>query len=628
MMIRRPGTPTGVDRERSRPLPIGLLAAVTTVLMLQGTRVLATYLTIVADNRGWLYSAGIALAVSGALTTLAVAMRRHGELRVWIAVLVGSRLLLQFWEQPEARAALGVAIVGSWCVHAPALLGTHRAAASLGVVAGLGLDLAIRIAFGTLDLPWATGRGAVLLTILLAALLILPLPRLRDGAEQGSSAGTVLLGVGPGLALYHLVAGNLGLAQVKLGLTFPAAAAVLAIGVTLGVAIGGTLTARPSRHRVALVLLIAALGWIGILLGWRGGAFAAPGMILGAAAITLGIARILKVERTGVPNTGRRDALWLAGGIALALAILAAYYTLSGSGAVLVWCGVLLTTAALRASGGSVIEPVRRRYGTTVAAVVGILLFAACAGQMVVDRAPPRVGHVGPDLTVMTFNIRAGFAHDGTWSLERTARTIEEQRPDVVVLQEVSRGWLGRTGTDEVLWLRRRLGMQLVFGAATVDGLWGNALLTRLPIERTEQRQYAVTRNLQRSALMVRLGTRWGAAWVLTTHLAAPKDAGVVRLAQTGEMLALVDGRRPTLIMGDLNADPGSPELRLLSGAGFDDIGRTLGPGAYTSLDLRRIDYILASGEWETSDVRILEMDTSDHRAVVARVRLSGQGQR
>ncbi len=596
--------------------------------MLQGTRVLATYLMIVADNRGWLYSAGIVLAVSATLTTLAVAVRRRGTFPVVVTVLAGSRLLLQFWEQPEARAALGGAIVGGWCLLTPALLGTHRAAASLGVVAGLELDLAIRITFGTLDLPWATGRGAVLLTVLLVALLTLPLRCLRDGPGQASSAGAVLLGVGPGLALYHLVAGNLGLAQVKLGLTFPAAAAVLATGITIGVATSGTLTARPGRFRVAGVLLIAALGWIGIELGWRGGAFAAPGLILGTAAITLGITPILQAERPTVSNAGRRDALWLGGGIVLAIALLAAYYTLSGSETVLLGYGVLLTAGALLASGGSALEPLRPRYGTTVAAVVGNLLFAACAGQRIVDDAPSRVGHAGPDLTVMTFNIRAGFAHDGTWSLERTARTIEEQRPDVVVLQEVSRGWLGRTGTDEVLWLRRRLGMQVVFGAATGDGLWGNAVLTRLPVERTEQRRYVATLNLRRSALMVRLVTRWGSAWVLTTHLAAPKDAGAVRLAQTDEMLALVDGRRPTLIMGDLNADPGSPELRLLLGAGFADIGRMLGPGAYTSLDYRRIDYILATGEWETHDVRILEMDTSDHRAVVARVRLARRGQR
>ncbi len=472
------------------------------------------------------------------------------------------------------------------------------------------------------------GAGALLLSLLLVAPLPVLAHRLRLGPVQATANGAVLLGVGPGLALYHLVSGNLGLAQVKLGLPFPAAAAVLAIGVALGVAGGDTSTAWPDRRRVPRVLLIAALGGTGLVLGWRGGTFATPGMIVDAAAIPLGLAHVLRAERLTLSNAHRWDALWLAAGLVLTLALLTAYYAWSGSGAVLAGCGVLLTAGVLIADGGSACESPRPGYRTPVVAILALLLFAVCAGQAAVESAPPPVAPAGPDLTVMTFNIRAGFARDGIWNLERTARTIEEQAPDVVVLQEVSRGWLGRTGTDEVLWLRRRLGMQVVFGAATDDGLWGNALLTRLPIEHTERRRFGVNRNLQRSALMVQLQTRSGAAWVLTTHLAAPQDAGAVRLAQAREMLALVGGRRPALIMGDLNADPDSPELHLLSGAGFVDLGRTFGSGAHTSVDYRRIDYILATREWEPLEVRIVEVATSDHRPVVAKVRLSGSGQR
>ncbi|MDQ3328123.1 MAG: endonuclease/exonuclease/phosphatase family protein, partial [Chloroflexota bacterium] len=337
---------------------------------------------------------------------------------------------------------------------------------------------------------------------------------------------------------------------------------------------------------------------------------------------------VLRAERRAAPNAHKGDALWLTAGLFVSLTLLAAYYWCSGSVAVLAGCGVLFTASALLAEGGSTRESPRLGYGTPVVAVLALLLFAACAGQMAAGSAPLSVASAGPDLTVMTFNIRSGFARDGVWNLEGTARTIEEQAPDVVVLQEVSRGWLGRTGTDEVLWLQRRLGMQVVFGAATDDGLWGNAVLTRLPVVNTEERRFDVNHNLQRSALLVQLQTRLGGAWVLTTHLAAPKDAGTVRLAQTREMLALLRGRRPTLIMGDLNADPDSPELRQLSSAGFADLGRTLGSSAHTSVDRRRIDYILATEEWESLDVRIVEAATSDHRPVVAKMRLRGGGQR
>jgi endonuclease/exonuclease/phosphatase family metal-dependent hydrolase len=34
----------------------------------------------------------------------------------------------------------------------------------------------------------------------------------------------------------------------------------------------------------------------------------------------------------------------------------------------------------------------------------------------------------------MTYNIQSGFALDRTWNLEETARTIQAEDPDIVVL--------------------------------------------------------------------------------------------------------------------------------------------------------------------------------------------------
>ncbi len=229
---------------------------------------------------------------------------------------------------------------------------------------------------------------------------------------------------------------------------------------------------------------------------------------------------------------------------------------------------------------------------------------------------------VGRDVTVMTYNIQSGFAADNSWSLERTARAIEAERADVVVLEEVGRGLPLASGVEQALWLSRRLHMPYAFGSASDDGLWGNAILSRAPITAVERHRYGLTQYRKRAALGVRLETEAGEVWVYGTHLASPKGAGQVRLAQVRELLNFWDGRKPALILGDLNADPGDAALDALRAAGFQDAGRSLGPEGFTSQDRRRIDYVLTTPDVTVEAVHIPSGWASDHRAIVARLRL------
>lgn len=43
---------------------------------------------------------------------------------------------------------------------------------------------------------------------------------------------------------------------------------------------------------------------------------------------------------------------------------------------------------------------------------------------------------------MMTYDLHNGFNTRGALDLEALARTIETQKPDVVALQEVARGWV------------------------------------------------------------------------------------------------------------------------------------------------------------------------------------------
>lgn len=229
---------------------------------------------------------------------------------------------------------------------------------------------------------------------------------------------------------------------------------------------------------------------------------------------------------------------------------------------------------------------------------------------------------IGNELVVMTYNIQSGYDSRDRWDLEATAQVIETAQPDVVLLQEVSRGWLVTSSTDQLSWLARRLGMQASWGPASADGLWGNAILTRgRPLE-VRTTRFRTTENLRRGAVAVRLATPHGSVWLANTHLDDPRSATGVRLVQIEELLVFLRPWRPVVLGGDFNAEPGSPEYQRLLEAGLIDAAAAIGATGPTSADQRRIDYLFVTGEFEVSGGRVPSVTASDHRPVVVRLTL------
>src|SRR3954452_11208234 len=70
----------------------------------------------------------------------------------------------------------------------------------------------------------------------------------------------------------------------------------------------------------------------------------------------------------------------------------------------------------------------------------------------------------GVRLRVMAYNIQAGAGTDHVFDLERQARAIESEHPDLVGLEEVDVDWAARSDyTDEAGGLARRLHMHGFF---------------------------------------------------------------------------------------------------------------------------------------------------------------------
>jgi endonuclease/exonuclease/phosphatase family metal-dependent hydrolase len=221
----------------------------------------------------------------------------------------------------------------------------------------------------------------------------------------------------------------------------------------------------------------------------------------------------------------------------------------------------------------------------------------------------------------MTFNIQSGFGADDAWDLERTARAIEAQKPDIVMLQEVSRGWPITSNVDQATWLSNRLEMPVYFGSSSVDGLWGNAILTRAPVSSISVRRFDSTENLQRSVVMVRVDTASGPIDVFATHLDDPSDAVEVRADQTDQLVQFMDGSKPAILGADLNSKPNSDVLHMLENAGLRSAGPETGVTSPNGED--RIDYIMITDDIVVRDARIPETNASDHLPVVSDLNLN-----
>ena len=282
----------------------------------------------------------------------------------------------------------------------------------------------------------------------------------------------------------------------------------------------------------------------------------------------------------------------------------------------------------------------RARGRDLVPVGVGVALLAAPLVSWV-DGARPgrrRVQDAGParPVRVLSYNLHFGFDVRGWSDLEGVARAIEASGAEVVGLQEVSRGWYVNGATDMLAWLQRRLRMPYARFAGASDAIWGNALLSRYPIVagevvRLPREGVPLRRNALRVELDLGAGRRLSVVVTHLHHVEGP-DGARVRLAQVPRLLELVGGRPATVLMGDLNAEPGSAEIGLLRAAGLTDAFAAAGGGPADAPTWpadrpdRRIDWIWLSGDLAATGFVATTSTASDHRGIAVTVQPAAWG--
>jgi endonuclease/exonuclease/phosphatase family metal-dependent hydrolase len=616
-----------------------LFSALTIVFLLEAYRVFASYMVFEIDQSNRVELARNTIVIFGLTALPAWLASLAGLRRLWIyslAIAVFARVVLQIWEDPAARWQLAALTLVATVWLMIILLPMAPEAVSYGIGLGFLLDLAIRGARETLDLPWSAGPVQDIVTLGVAGSLVLFARLMYPSQSWNSSEGSFqehvgLLGLGSGIGLWLLAGGNLGFAEVRAETELDNAFWLQAAGTLIAIFmvvfptdLGRHLTfsfgwPRPQVLMLSVILVLAIVSWSEVSAHWLNELFVLL-FALGTTRLTVATVRSVDFPE----YRGRsRTALTITLGLLLQAAIVFGYFASSGQLWLLIPMTIVLALGAL-AGGEAFRRPAVLQRQFALPAIASVALAAGVWLWIGSDSVQPvTYATTGSNLTVMTYNIQEGFSRENRWSLENTARTIEDAEVDVVILQEVTRGWLVMSSVDQIRWLAERLDMTYVFAGNSHDGMWGNAILTRLPVLATESIVYSTTDNLRRGAVAAELETATGSVWVIGTHLDNPAEADEVRQAQTDELLGFWGGKVQTIIGGDFNATSDSRVWQMLASAGFHDTASDLGPDATTSENGRRIDYLFVTPDFGVVRTEIPDVWTSDHKPVVSEIRFA-----
>ena len=553
---------------------------------------------IVAGRLGPRRAVGLSAAIFGLATLLLTASRSNWldlALSVvalaaglwWLALFHGSRVA----DAPPALAgALPVAFVA---------------------------DLALRAGFRTqpvVDLAWPVAVGIVLVAVLVFGAAGLASLSAERQWTAPNLLGTLALVAAPALVLVAETGATNG-AQVALaaglglGPEPPRATAIGQIVLGFGLAGGsvGLVRFGPNRFIGAGVLAVGAalLWWHQPYVTLVGGLALAAGLVICAATIL------------GAPQTPARSPT----GTVLALSFgwlvfvgtafgFYAFFALQPA----VWAATAVVVLATLVAPTPIVRLAAPLAAAAATVAVAAPLLAFITAPATPEPEPPRV-----TFRLMTYNVHQGFNASQIPALDEIVATIAQESPDVLILQEVVRGWMIDEQHDVLSALSQRLEMHYTF-LPTIGDLYGNAVLSRYPMEVTKRVAYApgpTLRNQPRGALFVRIGD----LLVVGTHLDHTSDGTFVRQDQVRTILREIGDATSVVVAGDLNAEPGDIEIRLFDQAGFQDLGQSAGPTTTGEDPPKRIDYVWGIGVAGAQAHTTAENNlSSDHRGLVVNI--------
>jgi endonuclease/exonuclease/phosphatase family metal-dependent hydrolase len=220
-------------------------------------------------------------------------------------------------------------------------------------------------------------------------------------------------------------------------------------------------------------------------------------------------------------------------------------------------------------------------------------------------------------ITVITYNIHHGAGVDQKLDLERIAKVIKRENPDIVAFQEVD-VMANRTGNiDEPKILGELTGYKPFFGKAVPirGGEYGNAIITR-DKDAVVVEHLPLPGNEPRCMIAVQTKSSKGTPYVLAcTHLALEEENCMKSTEIIGDWVKSL--KVPSLLVGDMNCTTGSQIYNSFTKTWEGTWGNKPLPTFPARNPKKDIDHCFTYPKqaWEVIDITVVEEPlASDHR--------------
>lgn len=256
----------------------------------------------------------------------------------------------------------------------------------------------------------------------------------------------------------------------------------------------------------------------------------------------------------------------------------------------------------------------------TVAILLSLCVFSGVSQPINLDRT----------VKVLSFNILHGATTKGDFDLDAIAKVIQDTQPDLVALQEVDFKTRRAKRYDLVTELGWRTKLAALFARAMKydDGEYGEGVLSKYSFLQTRNIPLPYSKgNEPRAALEIITVLPSGDTIAFVgTHL-DHLDDDTDRVRQVNEINRVFSTTLyPTLLVGDLNAEPGSRPISILETFWTPSYDQTNIQFTFPSSNpTKKIDYVMyyPKSKWRVIKTEVIQDPiASDHCAYLVTLEL------
>lgn len=231
-------------------------------------------------------------------------------------------------------------------------------------------------------------------------------------------------------------------------------------------------------------------------------------------------------------------------------------------------------------------------------------------------------------LIVITYNIHHGRGTDGEVDIDRIADLLIESKADIVALQEVDIHTERSGKIDIAKILSEKTGLKFTAFGKNLEfegGEYGNAILSRYPIENEENIHFKNISGEQRGVQAAIIKIYQKSLLFLNTHLDHTENDDSERVLYAekirDEIIPFYD-QQSIILAGDLNDVPGSETYQIIN-RHLKDAWIEAGTGEGFTIPVqnpnRRIDYIFYTGNIMPKEAKVIQTGASDHLPLVVK---------